>query len=923
MADFELRADFDHDGRLTGTANEYDARQSQPGAFLITNADADRRAFPSRVDLGPVITLDYDQPTKSSADDEVLSIQVQINSPAAAVGRQFGLRLPGIHGVRVRVYDDRGIILPVIPGSSPVEHPITIPTTPQLNLLLEARAYAGSPFGRSIGLDTVFTPDAEDESNFVISLFSRDAAQVEIVHDSGNFSVPPILFLDNGVRATRLYMCDKPDTLAALTDVRTALSSIPGVALITVPEDVCGGDTWLQDQFQPGIVVGANGWRHTIIHLPRMRSDFIGRANAQNLALFVPTHFPARNVGLMDDFWTRSLSFSDATGRQVTLRFRELIGLANNMSKVFALIRYLDYILSRIDRAAQPHQNMSWSVARDQLSTIADNVQTRIRRAQNDASRDWENVLEGTSRDIAARVQQIISLFPSGGSGGTFVLPSGTQRIEVDADRADELYGRISQMESSANYGGNIESSPPTTEAPLGKIVIGNARLYGQTDFVDPDIQRFLSKQRQPVVEVDSTWLDVGHVDEMLIFAPDRHGAGQTFAALRASSNLAMEIVRRASAQFRSGLPQDDPMRSDYRPSGVMPRLTKHGSSPVTRMLRGKLWSHIHRSPDGNGNLPDILEPPRIYQTLSQALNGGDPENPSTGGFNVYDVHYWPGQGPDRFYPADITVLELIYSESDNAGVSVNDFIETRFLSPLDRRVATDFGGARVFPLPVIFDRVSSVSAWTSDQWKFTTSAFSPDVVNMQILNGHLLMPRPFGPRMKSADVEAVLRDVLSNLPLGRTLMRELTPQLLGQTELRTTVCWIKRQDPINRNSGGIIRISDHVFAGLTTIDNVASLFEDGFPGVAHAEVVRRILADNRRNFTPAGQLRDGWRRFVIHENMIDLFEVYIHLVVKALGLRLHWVDSWFYHVNFGGIHCGTNVLREPERGRLPNWWVS
>lgn len=33
------------------------------------------------------------------------------------------------------------------------------------------------------------------------------------------------------------------------------------------------------------------------------------------------------------------------------------------------------------------------------------------------------------------------------------------------------------------------------------------------------------------------------------------------------------------------------------------------------------------------------------------------------------------------------------------------------------------------------------------------------------------------------------------------------------------------------------------------------------------------------------------------------------------------WVDSWFYHLHFGGIHCGTNVLRIPQRGQLPAWW--
>jgi hypothetical protein len=53
----------------------------------------------------------------------------------------------------------------------------------------------------------------------------------------------------------------------------------------------------------------------------------------------------------------------------------------------------------------------------------------------------------------------------------------------------------------------------------------------------------------------------------------------------------------------------------------------------------------------------------------------------------------------------------------------------------------------------------------------------------------------------------------------------------------------------------------------------------------------------------------------------VDLFEAYIQLVVNALGLSIDWVDTWFYHVHFGGIHCGTNVLRVPEPGQMLNWW--
>jgi protein-arginine deiminase (PAD) len=108
----------------------------------------------------------------------------------------------------------------------------------------------------------------------------------------------------------------------------------------------------------------------------------------------------------------------------------------------------------------------------------------------------------------------------------------------------------------------------------------------------------------------------------------------------------------------------------------------------------------------------------------------------------------------------------------------------------------------------------------------------------------------------------------------------------------------------------------------LENLDQVADAFADGFPGLSHADIKARILQDNRRSFNPDETLRTGWRKFTINEGMVDLFEAYIQLVALSLGLTLHFVDSWFYHVHFGGIHCGTNVLREPERGQIPNWWA-
>jgi hypothetical protein len=922
MPDLELRADYDHDGRLSGSQPEYDARATPPGAIAVANVDADRRPLPRQVSAGPAVTLDYQQPTKSGVDDELLPLRVRVLNPAAAAGRQLLLRVGPPQAVRVRLYDDRGTILPTPDAARPGDHPLPPPPTAgaDVDVLLELRTYPGSPFPHAILLETIFVPPTTREWPFTVQLVARDGAGNETVLDAGSFSAAPILFLDNGVPATRLYICDTPDTQASLTDLRAALPALGGVQLIPVPEAVANGDTWLQDQFQPGVVFDGSRRRHAIVHLPRLRANFFATQSPGNLAAFVRSHFPARDVGLLDDFWAREMHFADSSGRAVDLPFRDCIALSNVMARVPALFRSLGDRVTTIDDDP-PFPPGTWSELRNRLPALAEEFAARAARAHRDGQTAWNRMLEDWTADARANARAIVAGMPPGSSPGSFSIAAGSATVELGGELADRVFARVQQLEGSGNYGGNIESAPPTPTAPLGSIVVGNALVRDEADHVDPDLLGLLYAQAQPVVEVDSTWLDVGHVDEMLTFVPSRGGSGLPFAALRASSKLALDIVRAAADRYRAGLKPDNPQTSpDFLPSGVGPRLTRTGPSPVTRLLRGKLWLHLHPQAAA-GTLPDVLEPPRIYQRLAQVMNGGGPLS-SSSPYNVHGIRFWPGPGPERVYPADITVLELLFCERDGDRESTNDFIESEFLAPVDKVLAERIGDVAVFPLPVLFDRTGSVSRWEKERWSASTSAFTPDLVNLQALGGHLLMPRPYGPRMRPPDAQAVLEEVLETVPAGEALRRRLTPGLLSSPALRHTVAWVLRHDGVRRTVDSI-GSSETVFNGLTTIDDVALAFADGFPGMAPAAVADRIRGANQRQFTPAGELREGWRRLVFDEGTVDLFEAYVQLVAGALGLTVDWIDSWFFHTHFGGIHCGTNVLREPAPGTPPpRWWA-
>lgn len=927
MSDYELHADYNRNGRLDGSAAEYALRGTAPGAIVVPNLDADARRLPTSVTPGSRVTLDRDQPVVLANDDEALPLHIVVNNASAPAGSRFFLRIEGFARIRVRINDATGRILPW-DTAHPTDIPVNLPSTPgMLNLTLTTRTLPGSPFGRVTDLNPRFALDPEDEAALQIRLLGVDSSGIETAYDTARFTVAPFVVLDNASTAVRVYICDIPGNQPSVIEMREALRRI-GVPLLTVPQEVANGDTWLQDQFQHALIQGADGWRQVVLHLPRLRANSSNGTSVANLSTFVTSHFPSRDIGVFNDLWSRELQFLDFSRRPRRLSFQECDGLAVVMLLPYNLTRLLIDAIKRIDQRFEPEWpqtgeegGTTWSDVRGWLPELVREFRRRARAARDVGNAEWQATLTRMADDAQARVNKIASRLPFDPDRGLVGLPTSSGQIEVTASEAHRIFLRVLQLHGSSNYGGNIEASPPTPDAPLGKLVIGNSVINREYDFMDPDLLRLLYQQRkQPVVQLDSSWLDVGHVDEFMAFAPDRRGAGASFAVLLASSGLALKLIEEAERRYLSGVSVDHPHAISRRPSGVLPRLTTGGSAPITRLFRGKVWSHSHERATGS-EIPPVLEPPRIYQDVSQAMNGGDPADPDSGGINIHGIRFWPGEGPERTYPADITVRELLYGEADLDGESTNAFIERQFLADAAQRLRSEFPQARMFPLPVIFDRVASTREWGIAASAFTTSAFTPDVLNLQVVNGRLLVPRPYGPRMRLTDAIAVIQAATAELDLPDSMLRRIDERFVRRNGLRIGVYWILRQPPVYRTIStiGTVRL---LYGGLETEAQVIEQFRDSFPGASDRQLRRHIIEPNRRHFDARGRLRDGWRRFEITETMVDLFETYIQAVAAEIDVPLFWIDSWFYHVHAGGIHCGTNVLRIPSReSTLPNVW--
>jgi protein-arginine deiminase len=129
---------------------------------------------------------------------------------------------------------------------------------------------------------------------------------------------------------------------------------------------------------------------------------------------------------------------------------------------------------------------------------------------------------------------------------------------------------------SSLNYGGNLEVTPPTTAYPFGRVYFGSTPGHftnenpDQPRQIGKEFQEFFKRQKrhpsdatalQEPIDLSTSWLAVGHVDELVSFVPANNKRG--FVLLWASPELGMDLLK--SLRMRDQ--QQDPKYLDEKKS--------------------------------------------------------------------------------------------------------------------------------------------------------------------------------------------------------------------------------------------------------------------------------------------------------------------------------------------------------------------
>ncbi|WP_437332161.1 protein-arginine deiminase family protein [Sorangium sp. So ce394] len=386
--------------------------------------------------------------------------------------------------------------------------------------------------------------------------------------------------------------------------------------------------------------------------------------------------------------------------------------------------------------------------------------------------------------------------------------------------------------------GGNLVATPPVPnatqahldddagpdvcahpEAPYGKILLGDGGPQG-SGRPTKEVWRFLeSQQVQPVVRIDTSWLHVGHTDEIVNFVPAYGTCGVTscggagFAVLFASPDLAVRVLQRVRAE--------------------------HGEEDarVVRGLRSKNSSINFSAPGDAAPLP-------AYRLVDD-----DAERPVDRA-----AHTWARK---------------------------LDHIRQRLVATL----ALNGDGRDILAVPVLFTPANA-----------KVGAQFPDMVNMVALGSTILLPKPWGPRLTVAAARKVL------VGLERITEGMVDAAQLGDhaAELFWAAPGMEAQEVREAFTRG----------GATSVETIANAGDDHVVGW-HA------LPDG------LDAVPKGWTLYKITQTSVDIFEAYIRVRFRPLGLTPVFVDDWvWYHIGGGELHCGTKVRRQPHQVAAKDvWW--
>lgn len=356
----------------------------------------------------------------------------------------------------------------------------------------------------------------------------------------------------------------------------------------------------------------------------------------------------------------------------------------------------------------------------------------------------------------------------------------------------------------SGDYGGNLELIPPTAKWPLGRIVTGDtisARLY-----------KFLQDQEvQSPIQIDTSWLAIGHVDELVSFIPDGGGWSVVFADPEAAEPLVSGLPKRAvffakgQTSGAEGLKASGGRLRRLVDANIDFTIAKYAYAHFIRIFDGKgagQVAHITAGGLKNGfiQINQVWKTPQKVAKLGPG-GAGDldcvsvcidrsvvqkqdhwfdiPDNTSRYVL-VEDTQVW-FDGDNNPVPAIITVQEI---KADTTLASLNSEARMR-INAVKQAIATAVGEkVKFISVPDFFMGTVQAGGIVAR----SSVAFTPGLANVQVANGNLYFPESFGPR-NSLNADVFDDAVKNKVPGAKSFVDDwVYHTLMGEVHCGTNV---------------------------------------------------------------------------------------------------------------------------------------
>ncbi len=456
-------------------------------------------------------------------------------------------------------------------------------------------------------------------------------------------------------------------------------------------------------------------------------------------------------------------------------------------------------------------------------------------------------------------------------------------------DRVFVFNGLSGEDQNPYDCGGNIAVSPPVPEetdeqevgpagprvpehppAPHGKIILGDCynpyRAADASDdgdgLVTSETRTFLESQEvQPIVPIDTSWLDVGHVDEILTFVPTPNAQNDSPAKLAMACPDIMDRLLDRTRQFSVEEGRTHFHRGRYKTHSIEDNLVEnYDETRIEDFYKAEgirdTSGRVHR---------ECLDP--IEQRLCHCigLDRTDDVLPLPVYFTYVNPHTPRPWGLSLATPRTPNLVNMQVLQTGPA--------ETHLLMPRPC-------GPRLPPEKArgVVDEVLTDLGWEDPTVRSPRAEANRDGFPFWAWPG------------LSADTLALFFTREKRTGHGRR--RPITAA--DRTHIITCI----QEDKSSQT------LPDPLPQAVA--DTRESILD------ANPEATSR-LDENARKF-------EDWYRLVIPEDTVDVLELYTKAVLEEMGCQVHFVDAWLYHTAGGGLHCGTNVLHEPPPDRA--WWT-